>query len=46
MLVELLVRMQAEMVSVKVMVVKEPRRILGEQHAIAFWPWIWLSQTS
>jgi len=45
MLVELLVQMQAETLSAK-MLVKEPRRILGERPATAFWPWIRLSQTS
>jgi hypothetical protein len=38
-LVELLVQMQAEIVSAKV-IAKEPKEIT------AFWPWIRLSQTS
>jgi hypothetical protein len=38
MLVELLVRMQAETVSAKVLVMKGWRQILGERAAIAFWP--------
>jgi hypothetical protein len=37
MLAERLFGMQGEMVSGRV-VVKEPRRVLGERHAITFWP--------
>jgi hypothetical protein len=46
MIAEFLVGMQAETVSTKVFVVKEPRQVLGERPAVAFWPWIWLFQAS